>query len=213
MSTPPRRHLLSEPKVIVLAAGIVLIGVLCVVAIAVSGDVWAVPVAAVAIGLVALAIDVDLRGVIAETGADEDERLPPVPDGRAIVMCTGAMTAEQVRDAVDTTSADCRSIMFVAPEGLGTGGLMVDKLDYERALQAETATVAALRRAGINAAGHVGDRNPEHAITDALALFPAGNVVIVARGPERDLYRRHLDVEGLTRRTGTEIRVLEVVES
>jgi hypothetical protein len=210
MSTRSHRHPLSEPKVIVLAVGVVLIGVLCVVAIAVSGDVWAVPVAAVAIGLVALAIDIDLRGVIGESDADESAPLP-VPDGRAIVMCTASMTAEQVLDALKTTSADCRSVMFVAPEGLGTGGLLVDKHDYERALQAETATVAALRRAGINAAGHVGDRNPEHAITDALALFPAGNVVIVARGTERDQYRQHLDVEGLTRRTGTEIRVLEVI--
>jgi hypothetical protein len=178
--------------------------------IAVSGDVWAVPVAAVAIGLVALAIDIDLRGVIGEAGADDAEPLP-VPPRRTIVMCTASMTAEQVRDALAATGADDRSIMFVAPEGLGSGGLMVDKLDYERALQAETATVAALRRAGINAAGHVGDRNPEHAITDALALFPAADVVIVARGTERDLYRRHLDVDGLTHRTGSQISLLEVV--
>src|SRR5262245_64713702 len=108
MSTRSHRHPLSEPKVIVLAAGIVLIGVLCVVAIAVSGDVWAVPVAAVAIGLVALAIDVDLRGVIAETGADTDDEPAPVRGGRAIVMCTGSMTAELVLGALDTTSAACR---------------------------------------------------------------------------------------------------------
>jgi hypothetical protein len=213
MSTRSHRHPLSEPKVIVLAAGVVLIGVLCVVGIAVSGDVWAVPVAAVAIGLVALAIDVDLRGVIGETGADDEGDPLPVPPGRAIVMCTGSMTAEQVLGALNATSPEGRSIMFVAPEGLGSGGLLVDKHDYERALQAETATVAALRRAGINAAGHVGDRNPEHAITDALALFPASSVLIVARGTEGELYRRHLDVEGLTRRTGTEIRVLEAVGS
>ena len=63
--------------------------------------------------------------------------------------------------------------MFVAPEGLGGHGLIADERDYARALQAETSTVAALRRAGLNAAGHVGDRNPAHAIDDALALFPA----------------------------------------
>ena len=103
--------------------------------------------------------------------------------------------------------------MFVAPEGLGSGGLMIDDVDYDRAMRAETKTVAALRRAGVNAAGHVGDRNPEHAIVDALALFPASNVVIVARRAEMALYRDHLDTDALKRRTGADIRILEVVEA
>jgi hypothetical protein len=204
------RPRLSEPKVILLAFCLVLIGVLCVAALADTGDIWIGVLTVLAMALIAIAIVVDLRGVIG--GADDDDaRAVPPPPGRAIVMCTAAMTPEQVLDAVGASSGDGRSIMFVAPEGLGTGGLMVDEHDYERALRAETATVAALRRAGINAAGHVGDRNPEHAIVDALALFPAGDVLIVARGTETALYRQHLDIEALKRRTGADVRVLEVV--
>jgi hypothetical protein len=205
-------HRISEPKVILLAAGMVLIGVLCVVAIADTDAVWLVLVAALAIASVALAIIIDLRGIISDTGGDdatEATAAAAVAPDRAVVMCTASMTAEQVLEALETTDADKRSIMFVAPEGLGTGGLMVNELDYERALRAETATVAALRRAGINAAGHVGDRNPEHAIVDALALFPAANVVIVARGAESAIYRQHVDVDALRRRTGADVRVLE----
>jgi hypothetical protein len=204
-------HRISGPRVILLAAGFVLVGVLCVVAIADTGDVWLVVLTAVTMGLIGLGITLDLRGVISDTGGDDDKEPVPVPPGRAVVVCTGAMTAEQVLEAIEATPEDRRSVMFVAPEGLGTRGLMVDDLDYERALQAECRTVAALRRAGLNAAGHVGDRNPEHAIVDALALFPAAEVVIVARENEAATYRQHMDIEQLQRRTGAHVRVLEVV--
>ncbi|HEY6889677.1 MAG TPA: hypothetical protein VI300_17900, partial [Solirubrobacter sp.] len=126
MSGSPH-HRISEPKVILLAAGMVLIGVLCVVAIADTGAVWLVLVAALAIASVALAIIIDLRGIISDTGGDDataaTTAAAAAPD-RAVVMCTASMTAEQVLEALETTEADKRSIMFVAPEGLGTGGLM-----------------------------------------------------------------------------------------
>jgi hypothetical protein len=86
---------------------------------------------------------------------------------------------------------------------------MADEHDYARAHRSEAQTVAALRRAGINAAGQVGDRNPAHAVEDALALFPAGRVVIVAQGPEADVYREHLDLAELQSRTRVEVRVRE----
>jgi hypothetical protein len=181
--------------------------VLCILAIIERDAVWIALLTVVAVAAIGLAIVAELRGVIAES-ADAPE-LPPPPPGRAVVVCTAPMTAEQVLDAL--SPAEHRSIMFVAPEGLGGRGLMVDERDYARALQAETSTVAALRRAGLNAAGHVGDRNPAHAIVDALALFPAAHVVIVARADERELYRRHVDGEELKRRTGADIRVREVV--
>jgi hypothetical protein len=211
MPDDPRPNRINPPKLILLAACMVLIGVLCVVAIADTGDVWLALLSVVTIGLIGLAIVVDLRGVISDTGGDDAADPVAMPPGRTVVLCTASMTADQVLDALDTSPAEHRSIMFVAPEGLGSGGLMVDKGDYERAVRAETATVAALRRAGINAAGHVGDRNPEHAIVDALALFPAAQVVIVARETEGDLYRRHVDLDALGRRTGAEVRMLEVV--
>jgi hypothetical protein len=152
-----------------------------------------------------------MRRVIGATGADEPP--PPVPPGRAVVVCTSPMTAEQVLQSLDATGAEHRSVMVVAPEGLGTHSVMVDERDYDRARRAEGATVAALRKAGINATGHVGDRNPAHAITDALALFPATDVVVVAHAAERDAYDQHIDCEALKRRTGADVRVLDAVET
>jgi hypothetical protein len=86
----------------------------------------------------------------------------------------------------------------------------VDDHDYARAHRVEAETVAALRRAGINAAGQVGDRNPSHAVEDALALFPARTVVVVARALEADVYREHLDADELQRELGVELQVREV---
>jgi hypothetical protein len=119
------------------------------------------------------------------------------------VVCTAALTAPQVLGALAATGSEHHSVMVVAPEGLGGHG------DYARARHAETATVAALRRAGINAAGCVGDRNPAHAIEDALALFPAPSVVVIAARAELDEYHRHLDGGALKRATAAEVRVLE----
>src|SRR3954451_6190106 len=122
MSAPARRHRISEPKVVLLAAGVVVIGLLCVVAIADTGAAWLVVLTVLAMALVALAIVLDLRAVIGDSGDDEVIAAPP---GRAVVICTASMTADQVLEALDAEHADHRSVMFVAPEGLGTAGLMV----------------------------------------------------------------------------------------
>lgn len=203
---------MSEPKIVLLAAGMVLVGVLCVVAVADLGDAWVVLLSVAALALFALAVVIDVRRVI---DADDDPDEPAaVPSGRAVVVCTGAMTAEQVLGALSATHADDHhSIMFVAPAGLGTRGLTVDDDEHDRAMRAQTQTVAALRHAGIKATGHVGDRNPAHAIEDALALFGGATVVIVAREAEAELYRREVDLDALTRRPDIDVRILEAVGS
>jgi hypothetical protein len=205
------RHRLSEPKLIVLALGACAVMVLGVIRLIVTGDPWIGVLTVLAMAVIGLAIVWDLRGVIAGSGEQDAPPESAPPPGRTVVVCTAAMTADEVLGALGPGDAEGRSVMVVAPEGLGTGGLMVDEHDYARALRAETATVAALRRAGVNAAGHVGDRNPEHAIVDALALFPARRVVVVPREDELAVYRRHLDSDALARRTGVEIVVREAV--
>ena len=121
--------------------------------------------------------------------------------GRAIVLCCETMTAEQVLDAVGT---ERESIMVVGREGSGDHG-------YVHARRVEADTVAALRKAGVNAAGHVGDRNPAHAVDDALSLFPAARVVVVAPAAEAEGYFEPLDPLEIERRIGAEVRVIEVV--
>lgn len=198
---------IAEPKLVLLAAGAVVVLLLCIVAIAETGDVWLVALTALAVGLIGGAIVLDLRRVIAATGDADEVEAPP---GRAIVVSTMPMTAGEVLDAIGPVDGEAASIMVVCPAGLGGGGLMAGEHDYARAQRTEAATVTALRRAGINAAGQVGDRNPAHAIEDALALFPAGRVVVVAQEIEADVYREHLDVDELQRRTRFEVLVREV---
>jgi hypothetical protein len=198
---------IAEPKLVVLAAGAVVVTLLCIVAIADTDAIWLVLLTALAVGLIGGAIVLDLRRVITATGDTDEFQTPP---GRAIVVSTMPMTAAEVLNATGLTEGEVRSIMVVCPAGLRSGGLMADEHDYARAHRTEAATVTALRRAGINAAGQVGDRNPAHAIEDALSLFPAGSVVVVAHGPEADVYREHLDIDELQRRTRFEVRVREV---
>jgi hypothetical protein len=167
--------------------------VLGIVAIAETDDVWLVVLCVAAVAAIGTGIAFDLIRV----AGSGDETEITAPRGRAIVVCTEAMTAEQVRELAGPAT----SIMVVAPE----------RPDYIHARRVEADTVAALRRAGIRAAGHVGDRHPEHAIEDALALFPAAKVVVIARGSEASVYREHVDFDRIRETTGAEVRVLEIL--
>jgi hypothetical protein len=210
MSASPSPRL-TEPRIIWLALAAAAAMVLCILAILDTGDIWIAVLTILTVAFIGLAIIYEMRRVIGATGADEPA--PPAPPGRTVFVCTSPMTAEQVLQSLDSTGAEHQSVMVVAPEGLGTRGMMVDERDYDRAHRAEGATVAALRRAGIKATGHVGDRNPAHAITDALDLFPATDVVVVAHATERDAYDQHIDCAALKRRTGADVRVLDAIDT
>src|SRR5262245_45735820 len=113
----PKRRL-TEPTVIVLASGAVVVMVLFVIAIAVTGDIWLVPLTALALLLIAFAIVADLRRVI---GASGDGPAVETPPGRAIVVSTMPMTADEVRDALGPAGRKAHSIMVVCPAGLRGG--------------------------------------------------------------------------------------------
>ena len=187
------RSRISEPRLVLLAVGAVLVMVLGIVAIAETDDVLLVVLCVAAVAAIGAAIAFDLMRV---AGSSEDAEVV-APRGRAIVVCTEPMTAEQVLELAGPAT----SIMVVAPE----------RPDYVHARRAEADTVAALRAAGVRAAGHVGDRNPENAIEDALALFPAAKVVVIARGAQASVYREHVDFERIRELTGAEVRVLEIL--
>ena len=173
-----------------LALAAVLVMALGIVAIAETDDAWLVVLCVAAVAAIGVGIAFDLTRA---AGAKDSV----APKCRAIVVCTEPMTAEHVREVVGPAT----SIMVVAPE----------RPDYIHARQVEAETVAALRHAGVRAAGQVGDRRPEHAIEDALALFPAAKVVVVARGAEASVYREHVDFEAIKEKTGAEVRVLEIL--
>jgi hypothetical protein len=160
------------------------------------------------IALIGGAIVLDMRRVIDATGDTASAPDAAAPPGRAIIVSTIPMTAEEVLEAIGP--GETRSVMVVCPAGLTGAGLMVDDRDFARAHRAQRDTVAALRAAGLQAAGQVGDRNPAHAIDDALGLFPAGRVVVVAHGVEADVYREHLDAEHYRSERRVDLHVREV---
>jgi hypothetical protein len=190
-----RRRRLAEPTVVLLAAGAFFIVVLCIVAIAHTDAIWLIVLTLAAITSIATAIILDLRRVI---GDEPAAPVAPQP-GRAILVSTAPMTATEVLEALDPLDGEARSIMVVCPEGHD---------GYERAHRVEASTVEALRRSGINAAGQVGDRNPGHAIENALALFPARKVVVVTHAEEADIYREHVDADALRQSTGAVLRFI-----
>ena len=202
---------ISEPQLIVLILGAAAVMVASVIAIIETSDIWLGLLTLVAMALLGAAIVLEMRAVIAR-GSDAPAP-PPASPGRCVVVTTEPMTAPQVLDALGPEAGEMTSLMIVAPEGLGTTGRLVVERDYERAHRAEAATVAALRSAGINAAGQVGDRNPHHAIETALELFPAGRVVVVAHGSEDELYRRAVDLDELARRTGADVRMRQAIKA
>jgi hypothetical protein len=177
-------------KLFLLALAAVLVMALGIVAIAETDDAWLVVLCVAAVAAIGAGVAFDLT-----RAAGVEDAI--APKGRAIVVSTEPMTAEQVRELVGPAT----SIMVVAPE----------RPDYIHARRVEAETVAALRNAGIRAAGHVGDRHPELAIEEALALFPAASVVVIARGAEASVYHEHVDFEAIRERTGAEVRVLEIL--
>jgi hypothetical protein len=203
----------SESRIILLGLAAAAVMGLCILAILDTDAIWLALVTLLAMFLIALTIVHEMRGVITRSGDSYDAPAAPPPPGRSVLVCTAALTADEALDALGAAGAQRESVMIVAPEGLGGHGLMVDEGDYARARHAETSTVAALRRAGVNAAGHVGNRHPGHAVDDALALFPAADVVVLAREGEIAVYREHLDREELRRRTGAELRMLEAAKT
>lgn len=72
--------------------------------------------------------------------------------------------------------------------------------------------LAGLRKRGISARGEVGDANPLAAIADALATFPASEIVIVTHPPGRSNWLEHRLVERATCRFGVPITHLVSTE-
>jgi hypothetical protein len=135
-------------------------------------------------------------------------------DTRAVVVTTEPAAAADllpVLGVADGTGETGRlSVMVVVPEGIGHANYD-DEHYYVEARHAEAETVSALRRAGVAAAGHVGDHDAAQAISDALALFPARRVVVLAGASDASkALRAEVDPATLGRRTGAVVEFVEL---
>jgi hypothetical protein len=120
----------------------------------------------------------------------------PAVASRLLVVTSEPVDPRVILRAVTSHDADLAldrlGVMVVSPEGFGHLEVTNDEGHYARARDAEETTVAELRRAGVAAAGHVGDHDPARAIDDALFLFGAQRTLVFARGRLADEYRRRL---------------------
>jgi hypothetical protein len=200
------RSRIAEPKLMLLAVGAVVVTVLFIVALADTGDVWLVPLTALAIALIGAAIVLDLRRVISVGQGTPAVKTPP---GRAIVVSTMPMTATEVLDALGPEDGEARSIMVSAPPGCG-----------EEAGWSTSASTSA----------HTTQRPPPSPRCGAPASTPrtgsatatgaarsrthlrCSRVVVVAHGIEADVYREHLDIHELKTRS-VELHLREVLEA
>jgi hypothetical protein len=130
--------------------------------------------------------------------------------------CSGAALAEPLVASLAGRRAE---VLVVAPALISAVRYLDSDVDAGRsAAQARLdATVGALHGAGLPARGEIGSESPLEAIADALAVFPADEIVVATRPPAktnwleqgvveraRELYEapvRHLVVDG-TRPTG-----------
>ncbi|MEA2442840.1 MAG: hypothetical protein QOJ12_132, partial [Thermoleophilales bacterium] len=192
-----------------LFVGTVMAGVLAVVAVAETHSWWVLAGAVAMVILLGLGFEIDIWNASptddvapAEGSPDRDpdpEPAPASPDEpgpdyrgpgaarRVVVVTSEPLDADKVLAALTNSVSSAPDpaelgVMVVSPEGFGGAEITNDQGHYDVAQRAEAATVASLRRAGIKAAGHVGEHDMDQAIADALELFPAERVLVFADG-------------------------------
>lgn len=222
-------------RIALLALALFALLALAINAIAVSDDWWIVLLTVLAAMAVFTVIGHDVRRLMEQEDDDAGDVAAPAPapapapargsgaparpgqdftgaagDERVVVVTTGPVAAEDVLPALGLPDAPGRlSIMVVAPEGVGHVNAD-DERHYVAARKAEGDTVGALRRAGIHAAGHVGDHSPSQAIEDALALFPAPRVVVLTNGADAATLHADVDAVALAGRTGASVEFVDL---
>ncbi len=125
---------------------------------------------------------------------------------KLLVLTSAPISAQQLRDAVgDGANAEEIEVMVVAP-ALQESGFRFWLSDADdaiaRAEEVQRATVGELDEAGVPATGDTGESDPEQAIQDALATFPADRIVLFMHLSSEERYREDLDLAELQERFG-----------
>jgi GABA permease len=124
-------------------------------------------------------------------GSEPPARRPaPRADGAhgVLVVVDEGCPGEALCARLAGTLPDAETELLVVAPTLVSAVRYLDS-DIDRAREAAGArldeTLAALAEAGIPARGHVGSESPLEAIADALAVFPADEIVVATPPPER----------------------------
>jgi hypothetical protein len=144
------------------------------------------------------------------------QRASRKPDGaHRIVILANEVIGDQalVREIVRHTKGRPAEARIVAP------ALVKSRLDLaagdvddqiEEAHRRLERSIAALEQSGIHAMGDVGEADPVLALGDALRLFPADEVIVVAHPRERGTWLEQDVVERSRREVDVPVTVIEV---
>ena len=197
MHSPVRSESEVFRGVVIVVAGAALVGVLAAVTDAEIG----VLAAAVLIGIGLAAVWMRSRGSLPETA-----RVAPGDGGTHRILVVANQTIEGaalLREIANRTAGKrCSELLLVCPALAGSRlQHLASDIDGPRA-EAEQRlerSLAALRGAGVQADGVVGDDDPFAAATDALASFGADEVIISTLPPESSRWLERGVVEQLRR--------------
>jgi hypothetical protein len=127
---------------------------------------------------------------------------------KLIVLTPAPLDAEALR-AVAGDEAQDAEVLVISPATTESGlRFWMNDIDeaIERAQQTAEETADRLTEEGIDAAGDSGEAEPALALQDALATFPADQIVVFTRPDEEEHYREAHGLDDL----GVPIRFAEI---
>jgi hypothetical protein len=123
-----------------------------------------------------------------------------------LVLTSEPITAAQLREAVgEGVGAERMQVMVVAP-ALHESPLQFWVSDADdaiaRAEEVRRQTVEQLDAGGVAATGDSGEGDPIKAIEDALATYPADQIVLFTHTDDEQRYREDIDLDEVRERFG-----------
>jgi hypothetical protein len=130
-----------------------------------------------------------------------------------LAVVSEPISASLLRAAIGDQSVDDVEVVVIAP-ALHASALRFWMSDADEAIahakHVERASVASLARAGVQAAGDVGESDIEAAIRDALATFPADRIVLFTHSGDAGRYREDVAPDALAEEFGVAVTRFEV---
>src|SRR5919202_1596811 len=131
---------------------------------------------------------------------------------KILALVAEPLSADALRSAVGPEDAENAEVLVVAPALNSRKRFFLADPDpaIERAEQVQEESVERLDEAGIDAAGDTGEEDPLLALQDALATFPADEVVLFTHAGGKANWPADGLVEEAERRVDVPVRHIEV---
>jgi predicted ATP-dependent protease len=124
---------------------------------------------------------------------------------KLLVLTTEPISAQQLRDALNSSDLEDLEVSVVAP-ALSESALRFWMADADEAIaRAESVrrqTAHELQGSGVAASASTGESDPMQAIQDALQTFQAERILVFRHPEDEQRYREDLDLEEVRERFG-----------